>query len=316
MELRHLRYFVAVAEELHFRRAAERLHVAQPAVSEQVRKLEEELGVRLLNRTQRSVSLTDAGSAMLQEARRVLVQADRAIAAARNTRRSAEMRLRVGYLADSLPIAVPRALNELRRTMPNVQVLLETGASRKLIEELRAGQLDAAVVSLPAPTAGLQSTILGDQSAVVALPVMHAHATGDAVDLELLAPERIVLLPREVNPAFYDGVLSVCRDAAISPAIVNPSEPRVELALLAVSSGAGAAILPASVAGSVSVPGIRFVPLAAGEPIAVSAVLTRKHADDIATQAFTQALVRAAKRELAVAMPIDVPKPELQVAVA
>jgi DNA-binding transcriptional LysR family regulator len=318
MELRHLRYFVAVAEELHFRRAAERLHVAQPAVSEQVRKLEDELGVRLLNRTQRSVSLTDAGSAMLQEARRVLVQAERAIAAARDTRSSSEMRLRVGYLADALPAVVPRALQELRRTMPNVQVLLETGASRKLIEELRAGHLDAAVVSLPAPTAGLQRTVLGDQSAVVAVPVMHSHATENSIDLGLLAPERLVLLPREVNPAFYDGVLSVCRDAGISPAIAHTQEPRVELALLSVSSGAGVAILPESVADSISVPGVRFVPLEASQPIAVSALLTRTEAGDIATQAFTHALVRASKRErpTPVLQPIAEPVADLQLAVA
>jgi DNA-binding transcriptional LysR family regulator len=251
---------------------------------------------------------------MLQEARRVLLQAERAMAAARNTRSSSEMRLRVGYLADSLPSVVPRALQELRRTMPNVQVLLETGASRKLIEEVRAGHLDGAIVSLPAPTAGLHRTLLGDQSAVVAVPVMHSHATEDSIDLALLAPERIVLLPREVNPAFYDGVLSVCRDAAISPAITHTLEPRVELALLAVSSGAGVAILPESVANSVSVPGVRFVPLEADQPISVSALLTRTNADDIATQAFTHALVRASKRERPLAIPV--PEPELRVVMA
>src|SRR3954463_14289863 len=104
MELRHLRYFVAVAEELHFRRAAERLHVAQPAVSEQVRKLEAELGVRLFDRNHRSVSLTDAGNAMLDEARRVLVQAEAAQLAARQADGRAIGRLRVGYLPDALPI--------------------------------------------------------------------------------------------------------------------------------------------------------------------------------------------------------------------
>jgi DNA-binding transcriptional LysR family regulator len=297
MELRHLRYFVAVAEELHFRRAAERLHVAQPAVSEQVRKLEDELGVRLLNRTQRSVSLTDAGSAMLEEARRVLLQAERAMAAARDTRDSAATRLRVGYMPDSLPTIVPRALQDLLKTMPNVQVSLETGAARNLIEEVRAGRVDAAVVSLPAPTSGLQRTLLGGQSAVVAMPVMHAHSTRESIDLEKLAPERIVMLPRDVNPAFYDGVLSVCRDAGLSPSIVHTLEPRVELALLAVSSGAGLAIMPDSVVGSVSVAGIRLVPLEADRPIAELAVLTHAESDDLATQAFVSALAKASRRK-------------------
>src|SRR3954471_8885984 len=274
MELRHLRYFVAVAEELHFRRAAERLHVAQPAVSEQVRKLEDELGVRLFNRTQRSVSLTDAGAAMLDEARRVLHMADRAVAVARDTSTAAATRLRVGYLPDSLPSVVPRALQELGRTMPNVHVSLETGAARNLIEEVRAGRLDAAVISLPAPTAGLQRTLLGSQSAVVAMPVMHSHATDDAIDLERLAPERIVMLPREVNPAFYDGVLSICRDAGISPTIIHTLEPRAALALVALSWGTGGAILPESVGEAVAVAGIRFVPLEADQPVCESAVLT------------------------------------------
>jgi DNA-binding transcriptional LysR family regulator len=110
MELRHLRYFVAVAEELHFSRTAERLQVAQPAVSEQVRKLEEELGVRLLNRTKRAVSLTEAGAALLSEARRVLQQVDRARLATREVRDRAAARLRIGYTPASLPASVPRAL--------------------------------------------------------------------------------------------------------------------------------------------------------------------------------------------------------------
>jgi DNA-binding transcriptional LysR family regulator len=297
MELRHLRYFVAVAEELHFRRAAERLHVAQPAVSEQVRKLEEELGVRLLNRTQRSVSLTEAGAAMLYEARRVLQQADRTMAVARDTVTAAATRLRVGYLPDSLPVVVPRALQELNRTMPNTNVSLETGAARTLIEDVRAGRLDAAVVSLPAPTAGLTRTLLGGQFAVMAMPVMHPHATNDAIDLAQLAPERLVMMPREINPAFYDGVLSACRDAGISPAITHTLEPRIELALLAVSSGSGLAILPESVVGSIAVAGIRFVPLATDAPISELAVLTHPDSSDLATQAFMNALTRASRRE-------------------
>src|SRR4051812_49688685 len=116
MELRHLRYFTAVAEELHFRRAAERLHVAQPAVSEQVRKLEHELGVKLFDRTQRSVSLTVAGAAFLEEAKRVLRSADVAMQAAPSAGETAGMRLRIGYLADSLPGGGPPGLR--RRAPP------------------------------------------------------------------------------------------------------------------------------------------------------------------------------------------------------
>jgi DNA-binding transcriptional LysR family regulator len=307
MELRHLRYFVAVAEELHFRRAAERLHVAQPAVSEQVRKLEEELGVRLLNRTQRSVSLTDAGAAMLDEARRVLHQAERAISAARHARDTSANRLRVGYLADSLPPVMHRSLQQLQKRLPNTRVSMETGTPRNLIEDVRAGNLDAALVSLPAPTSGLERTLLGPQSAVVALPVMHRHATEDTIDLGQLVPERIVLIPREVNPAFHDGVVSLCRDLGLSPAFVHTLEARVELALLAVSAGAGIAVLPEAVAGSVSVPGVRFVKLAAEQPICESAVVTRPGSDDLATKAFVNALVDASRRSAVAPAPAVAP---------
>jgi DNA-binding transcriptional LysR family regulator len=296
MELRHLRYFVAVAEELHFRRAAERLHVAQPAVSEQVRKLEEELGVRLLERTQRSVALTDAGAAMLDEARRVLQQAERAVAVARNARDSAASRLRVGYLPDSLSVELPRALQQLQKRMPNMRVSVETGAARTLIEDVRAGRLDAAIVSLPAPTGGLERTLLGGRSAVVALPVMHRQATLDEIDLAELAPEHVVLLPREVNPAFHDGIVATCREAGLAPTYTHTLEPRVELALLAVAAGAGIAILPESVAASVAVAGVRFVRLAGGQSLCEIALVTRSGSDELATKAFTQALVQAARR--------------------
>src|SRR6188472_1733908 len=124
MELRHLRYFVAVAEELHFRRAAERLHVAQPAVSEQIRKLEAELGVQLLARTQRSVALTPAGAAMLEEARRVLRQADAACHAAREAHGLALAQLRIGYLPDVLPSVVPRLLRRYATAAPGIRVTL------------------------------------------------------------------------------------------------------------------------------------------------------------------------------------------------
>ena len=293
MELRHLRYFVAVAEELHFRRAAERLHVAQPAVSEQIRKLESELGVQLFNRTQRSVSLTPSGEAMLGEARRVLRQADVAQMAARNAADDAQTRLRIGYLSDSLPTRVSRAMRMLTASAPAVQVSLETGPALGLIESVRSEQLDVAVVGLPAPTRGLRATPGGHEGMVAALPVTHPLASGTPIPIERLAPERLVTLPRDANPAFHNAVVSICRDAGLAPALLELAEPRVDLALLTVATGAGPALLPESAAAYYAAPGVRFVPIQTAAPVLESVVVTRRDAEDLATAAFLRALSRA-----------------------
>ena len=295
MELRHLRYFVAVAEELHFRRAAERLHVAQPAVSEQVRKLEEELGVRLFDRTQRSVSITDAGAALLEEARRVLHQAEVAITAARNARDRATTRLRIGHLPDSMPSSVARAMQLLGVSAPRVQVSLETGGAVRLIEEVRAQRLDVAVVGLPAPTSGLRATPAGAQRVVAALPVTHPQAVNQTVSIERLAPERLIVLPADVNPPFHNAVISICRDAGLSPTFVEVSEARVEHALLAVAAGVGMALLPESAAERHVAPGVRFVQLDRAEPAFDSVVLTRQDTENLGTVGFLRAMARATK---------------------
>jgi DNA-binding transcriptional LysR family regulator len=295
MELRHLRYFVAVAEELHFRRAAERLHVAQPAVSEQVRKLEAELGVQLFNRTQRSVALTGAGAAMLDEARRVLQQAEVAQQAARNAADRVRSRLRIGYEPASIPTSVPRALQSLAAAMPELDTGLDGGPALGLIDDVRSGHLDAAVVSLPAPTGGLRTTPLGDQGAVAALRAGHDLAGRSSISLERVAPDRLLVLPRDSNRPFYDGVVSICRAAGLSPTLVELPGTNVEQALLAVASGAGMALLPDSVAERYAAPGARFVPVD-GDGFAVSAaVVTRRDTEHLPTVALLRALSRASK---------------------
>jgi DNA-binding transcriptional LysR family regulator len=294
VELRHLRYFVAVAEDLHFRKAAERLHVAQPAVSEQVRKLEQELGVKLFNRSQRSVALTTAGAALLEEARHVLRHAKVAQQAARNAGDRATTRLRIGYLPDSLPASVPRALRLLAASAPSVEVDLTTGESLRLIEDVRARRLDAVVTSLPAPTSGLRVTALGEQGAVVVLPATHPRAVDSTIALERLAPERLVVLPRAADPAFHNAVVALCHGAGLSPTFVEIPEPRVEHVLLAVAAGAGLALLPHSATERFASPGIRFVALEAGKAMLRSAVLTHPDTDSLATLAFLRALARTA----------------------
>jgi DNA-binding transcriptional LysR family regulator len=294
MELRHLRYFVAVAEELHFRRAAERLHVAQPAVSEQVRKLEEELGVRLLDRTHRSVSLTEAGSVMLDEARRILRMADVAQLAARNARDRLSARLRIGYVTATMPASVPRGLQRLAASSPMLEATLEEGTSFELIDAVRAERLDAAVVTLPAPVNGMRVTSLGSQPAVIALQVGHDQAVRPSIDLERLAPERIVVLPRDADRPFFDAVLATCHQAGLSPAIAELPDAHVEQALLAVASGAGMALLPGSVADRYAAPGVRFVPLEGVRPTVETALVTRRDTEHLPTVALVRAFTRGA----------------------
>ena len=292
MELRHLRYFVAVAEELHFRRAAERLHVAQPAVSEQVRKLEGELGVRLFDRTQRNVALTDAGAALLTEAYRVLRQAEAARLAARSA--SDRPRLRIGYVPTALGASIPRALRRLVAAMPNLQTTMEPGSGLELVDAVRAGELDVAAVSLPVPTPGVRVTPLGEQGVVAVFPISHEHAVKPHVDLGQIAPERIVVLPRDVDRPFFDAVLAMCCAAGVSPTLIEMPDGQVDRMLLAVAAGTEMAVLPECVAQRYADAGVRFVPLNSESPVLKTAIVSRRHTEHLPTVAF----LRAASRTL------------------
>jgi DNA-binding transcriptional LysR family regulator len=292
VELRHLRYFVAVAEELHFRRAAERLHVAQPAVSEQVRKLEGELGVRLFDRTQRNVALTDAGAALLTEAYRVLRHAEAARVAARSA--SDRPALRIGYVPTALRASIPPTLRRLAAAMPNLQTTIEPGSGLELVDAVRSGELDAAVVSLPVPTAGVRVTPLGEQRAVAVFPVDHDHAVKPHVALERIAPERIVVLPRDADRPLYDAVLARCSAAGISPTLIEMPDGQVDRILLAVASGAGMAVLPECVADRYADAGVRFVPMEGESPALTIGIVSPPHTEHLPTVA----LLRAASRAL------------------
>ncbi|HEY2702314.1 MAG TPA: LysR substrate-binding domain-containing protein [Candidatus Dormibacteraeota bacterium] len=288
MELRHLRYFVAVAEELHFRRAAERLHVAQPAVSEQVRRLEEELGVQLLGRRHQRVSLTPAGDVFLVEAQRVLEQADRARRAAIRTGDQARGRLRVGHLPDAVPSALPRALGRFTTTTPGVEVVLETYPSAELVERVRDRQLDAAVVCLPAPVDGLRVTVLDEEGVVVALGESHPAAGAVMIRPHQLERTPLLLMARTTNPAFFDCVITAWREAGVAAAPMEVTVPNLEHLLLAVAAGAGAALLPGSAAQRYATAGVRFVPLAPPSPTCEVVVISHPDHTGIATSAFLQ----------------------------
>lgn len=286
MELRRLRYFVAVAEELHFRRAAERLHLAQPALSQQVRKLEIELGVDLLHRNKRGVAMTPAGSVFLGEARRVLRQADKAARAAREAQTGTVGSLRIGHVADALPVKLFRALASFSASHPGVNVTPETMPARRAIEDVRAGHLDVAVVGLPAAVSDLHVTTLDVDATIAAIADRHPLSGRPSVPLERLADERLVLLPRSANPAFFDSVAAACHAAGIAPALIETAEPQVMHVLLSVAAGVGIAMLPSSAAERYSAHGVSFRPLDPPSPTTEVALITRADANDMTVAAF------------------------------
>jgi DNA-binding transcriptional LysR family regulator len=292
MDLRRVRYFVAVAEELHFRRAAERLHIAQPALSQQVRKLEQELGVELLHRTKRGVALTSVGSVFLDEARHLLRHADETARMARNARAGGGARLRLGHLADAVPAVLPRAISAFAAQCPAVEIVPETAAPRRAVEDVRAGRLDIAVVGLPASAAGLNVTPFAAEPMVAAIAERHLLSGRPQLALSSLSATPLAILPRAANPAFHDAVLAACRDAGVSPTLIELDEPRVEHALLLVNSRNAIALLPASAADRHAMAGVTFRALEPPAPTIELAFVTRPEPPDATIATFLR-VVRA-----------------------
>ena len=250
MELRHLRYFVAVAEELHFGRAAERLHIAQPPLSRQIRDLERELGTPLFARVPRGVELTPAGRAFLPEARLTLAQAERAQRTAQRAAQGEIGRLRVGFVeAATYSGVLPEVLGFFRTHLPNIGLSLFELTSPEQVEAFRDGRIDVGILHTPPPDAEswlLVQPVYTDPL-VVALPQGHRLAERRRLALGELAAEPFVLPPRPFAPAIYDEVIARCRAAGFSPRVVQEAVAWHTLVGL-VGAGVGVAFVPRSLA--------------------------------------------------------------------
>ncbi len=246
LDVRRLGYFIAVAETLHFRKAAERLNIAQPALSQQIRRLEEDLGCQLLTRNRRGVALTSAGLALLETGRRALVQLRHAEDAVRRTAASQVALLRIGFLNPAAFAIVPQLLRRLREEHPDVFLVLREGGSASLLEEVRLGQLDVAFVRGPITHPGVRIDVLRREPLIAVLPASHPLARRKRVPLQALAGEPFIGFLRDSAPSLHDAITRLCMDAGFAPSFVTEASEWYTIVSL-VAAGLGVAILPESI---------------------------------------------------------------------
>ncbi|AYR25657.1 LysR family transcriptional regulator [Herbaspirillum rubrisubalbicans] len=250
IDLRLLRYFIAVAEEGHLTKAAERIGIQQPPLSQQIRLLERELGVTLFNRLPRGMELTDSGTALLTDARALLAQLDTTVASVRRIAQGKMGRIAVGFTESaSLHPFVHSVIRAFRADAPDVVMTVEESNTNELIEALRAKRLDLAFVRSPVGDAsGLTIETMLVEEMVAALPIDHPlaeHGKRKSIALHALAEQAFIMTRRPNGPGLYDTIIAACHAAGFSPQVTQ--EARKNLSTLSlVAAGVGVAVIPAS----------------------------------------------------------------------
>ncbi|WP_431047198.1 LysR substrate-binding domain-containing protein [Streptomyces sp. P1-3] len=266
MELRQLRYFLTVAEELHFGRAAERLHIVQSAVSQQLRRLERELGAELFARSTRVVRLTEAGDRLLPYAREMLALQARAREAIDELRVERATTVRLGT-SSGLGVRLDAVLTAFTRLASHAQLELVTGSTEERLAQVRAGDLDAALLRGERTAPGLELQPLWQDALMAALPADHELAARETIELAQLAELPLRLSPRSRNPALHDLVMHSCRSAGYTPAL-GPEFTNDQDTLAAIGHGTPSwTVFYAPHVGQLHVPGVAFRPLSGPTPV-------------------------------------------------
>ncbi|WP_122315847.1 LysR family transcriptional regulator [Pseudomonas cichorii] len=248
MELRHLRYFIAVAEELHFGRAAQSLGISQPPLSQQIQMLEHELGARLFDRTNRRVELSEAGRLFLEEARAVLAQVDKAADVARRAQLGELGELKIGFTASApFTSSIPQAIFAFRQTYPDVHLALKEMTSKDVAERLEEKSIQVGIMRPLALPDSLVSFELLREPLVAILRSDHPLALGSEQGLYMsaLAAEPFVFFPRSYGSGLYAQILDLAREAGFSPLITQEAGEVMTIIGL-VAAGLGVTVLPAS----------------------------------------------------------------------
>jgi len=284
LELRHLRYFAILAEELHFGRAAKRLGIAQPPLSQQIRRLEELVGARLLDRTSRRVQLTDAGRSFQVEAARVLAGAEAAVEAARRASRGEAGTLRVAFAATVMFLALPQIIREFRDRYPRVQLDLREMPTGPQLAALLEGDIDLGFVREPEPEASLEIVTVMREPLRIAMHKGHRLARRARVSVADLATEPFVLFPQDLAPGLHRQVMTLCREAGFAPRVVEESR-ELYTSVSLVEAGIGVSILPASVE-KLGWKHVRYLPIPGASGATRIAAAWRKDRDRPVLQAF------------------------------
>ena len=310
MELRHLRYFVAVAEELHFGHAASRLNTSQSSLSQQIKNLETELKVDLLARTRRHVELTPAGRRFLQEAHDILAAAERAAGLARETARGEARKLVIGISPDTDWLLLGQTLRLWAEHVPSVDVVFQNLTPEAQVDALREGRIDIGFVGLPLEADGLVTETTGRVRLMVALPAKHPMARSDAVRLEDLAKEAYTLWPRHLSSGSYDHLIAIFQRAGFGPPItMEGGLPSIRTILGMIEAGLTIALVD-PVLQQMSTSGVVFRPLAGGGVFTETGVLYRRADASPILASFLQQLRTTPHRRTGSAADVPIPKPK------
>jgi DNA-binding transcriptional LysR family regulator len=246
IELRHLRYFVAVAEELHFGRAALRLHLAQPPLSQQIRKLEEILGYPLFLRTSRAVKLTSAGEVFLERAKRTLRNVLEDMEEARSVGRGEEGFLRVGFIGSAMLTPLPAMLGRYRRRYPKVNLQLHESYTSAVVQKLLKGELDAGFLRDSGQVSGLEIEPLFSEPFIAVVPKKHPLAKHKAISAKELRDEPFVFFSPSAGTLAYEKPVSICEEYGFRPRVVQEAPQWLTIMRL-IGAGLGVTIAPACV---------------------------------------------------------------------
>lgn len=295
MEIRHLRYFVAVVEAGGFSAASERLHIAQPALSVQVRALEEELGIQLLVRTSRRMELTPSGAVFFESAREILRLVASAVQQAREVSAGQAGTVSLGFIASASSDLVPLVVSHLRTAAPAIHLRLLEMTTTAQISALERGDIDCAILRGPIGTTSFETETLRADQVVALLPRSHRLSNKKSLRLVELRGDDFIFFPRDVAPGLYDQLQTECRESGFEPLISHEaSDYRTILDLVAV--GAGVSIQPSGRVGAIA-RGVAGVKLIGSQTMSMLILASRPTRDDTAISTVREA-VRSAVRVL------------------